>query len=375
MPDALSTTIPIWCAVLNLALLPSHPLSHELHLPPYITASTHSQIAALLPDFLSSLQSLHLRSFSPSLSASSTTTATSTTTASPTLVLTKPLRPFWITQDSLLPDEPVAAGALFEEYRPVICCTASRRVLAGSEADEQGYIQGAGDDTENWAHGLTPTVYWTNMDALLEAAEVDVPDIIKSLLEKQEKGSTADGGVRGRVKVTPRISVCPLPLHSRVRNGNVMHDNNTDDECHICLTTETTVSGTWVKSKGNMQAGVGRGKAGSRRLRQDGLSVICRFASEALTRNPQAEMVVACESGKDLSVGVALALDCYLFEDDGRLRTVSNDNDNDNDNVNVDFTKTTIRARLGGIMTACPDGNPSRATLQAVNSFLMDQKG
>ncbi|KAL6354125.1 hypothetical protein LRP88_12459 [Fusarium phalaenopsidis] len=49
MPDALSTTVPIWCTVINMALLPSHPLSPNLHLPPFLPPSTHAQITALLP--------------------------------------------------------------------------------------------------------------------------------------------------------------------------------------------------------------------------------------------------------------------------------------------------------------------------------------
>jgi tRNA A64-2'-O-ribosylphosphate transferase len=36
------------------------------------------------------------------------------------------------------------------------------------------------------------------------------------------------------------------------------------------------------------------------------------------------------------------------------------------------FTKSLVKIRLGSIMTTFPEANPSRATLQSVNSFLMD---
>jgi tRNA A64-2'-O-ribosylphosphate transferase len=62
---------------------------------------------------------------------------------------------------------------IFEDYHPVICCTVSRRV-AGGELSEGGYIQGAGDDTENWAHGLSPPVFWANREVLLSTPEAEL---------------------------------------------------------------------------------------------------------------------------------------------------------------------------------------------------------
>ena len=60
----------------------------------------------------------------------------------------KPLRPLWITQDSVLPD----IRPLSEAYHPVVLCTASRRVVSGFEMAGYEYIQGAGDDSEGWSH-------------------------------------------------------------------------------------------------------------------------------------------------------------------------------------------------------------------------------
>lgn len=74
------------------------------------------------------------------------------------------------------------------------------------------------------------------------------------------------------------------------------------------------------------------------------------------------KVVILCETGRDLSVGVALAVYCWSFDDDGNIRT---------DRENTIFNKAMIRVRLGRIMTAMPNANPNRATLQSVNSFLM----
>src|SRR6266487_750297 len=138
MPDALSKTIPIWCSVLNRLLFPIETQFHQTYTPPQVVSqSEHAQIDALLPSFLRALQALNipietLRSH-----------------------ISKPLRPIWVTPESDL----AKTSGIFEDFHPIICCTVSRRV-SGGEISEGGYIQGAGDDTENWAHGLTPSIFW-----------------------------------------------------------------------------------------------------------------------------------------------------------------------------------------------------------------------
>ncbi|PTB42284.1 hypothetical protein M441DRAFT_190815 [Trichoderma asperellum CBS 433.97] len=348
MPDALSTTIPIWCAVINRALLPDHPLSSKLFLPPYLPASTHSQILALIPSFLSSLKELNL-----TLPKS----------------LTKPLRPLWITQESSLPvsldsdeenhedSEDHHENVIFEDFRPVICCTASRRVI-GSEVDEGGYIQGAGDDTENWALGLTPDVFWANTTALLSAPEADLPDLIVRLVEEAKVKRQAGEGSQTalpRKQLTPHISQ--------------------EDECLILLTDASpTPKESWIQSPTHIRVDLGKHKTASRNLRL-ALPEICSFTAQFLQKqnsgldssangtNQPPQIVVACDSGKDLSVGVALALSCYLFDDQGNFRVPDE---------TASFTKTLVKIRLGTIMTVYPEANPSRTTLQSVNSFLMD---
>ncbi|KAL6875421.1 tRNA A64-2'-O-ribosylphosphate transferase [Trichoderma longibrachiatum] len=393
MPDALSTTIPIWCTVLNLALLPSHPLSPKLFLPPYLPASTHAQITALIPSFLSSLKELNL--------------------ALPTS-LTKPLRPLWITQDSTLPPPPPDSddddddetgdkeeedrGVIFQDYRPVICCTASRRVV-GSEVDEGGYIQGAADDTENWAMGLTPDVFWANTQTLLSASEAELPDLIVRLVQEAKVARTASSGDGAedqaslpRKQLTPYISVRPLsPLDfspsppqppTPSSPSKETEAKASSSECLILLTETQTPKESWLLSPTLLRVGLGKHKTASRNLRL-ALPEICSFAAQFLAANKQPlddavadadgkqqqqqqkppQIVVACDSGKDLSVGVALALSCYLFDDKGRVRVPDG---------SVSFTKTLVKMRLGAVMTAYPEANPSRSTLQSVNSFLMD---
>ncbi|KGQ10221.1 hypothetical protein BBAD15_g4438 [Beauveria bassiana D1-5] len=347
MPDALSTTIPVWCAVLNRVLLPQHPLSQKLFLPPSLPPTTHAQITALLPGFVASLEALTL----PLPRG-----------------LSKPLRPLWITQDSVLPGEEddgedKGSSAIFEDYRPVICCTASRRV-AGSEMEEGGYIQGAGDDTENWAHGLTPPVFWAHADRLLETAEAELPALIKQLVEEDAAATHASTtGSEAHTQLAPGIYVCPTSAATCPRV------EESSEECHIQLLPSASPQESWVKGPRLMQVGLGNSKAGSRNLRL-ALPHICAFAREYMRGGGGGNekiFVVSCESGKDFSVGTALALSCLLLDDAGSpLR------EEGGRGARVGFTKTLVKSRLGGFMTAFPAANPSRATLQSVNSFLMD---
>lgn len=53
MPDALSKTVPIWCAVMNRLLFPEMPESHLLQTPSCVVGrSEHAQIEAELGSFV-----------------------------------------------------------------------------------------------------------------------------------------------------------------------------------------------------------------------------------------------------------------------------------------------------------------------------------
>lgn len=53
MPDALSKTVPIWCAIINRALFEHHPSVQELYTPKDVVGeSEHAQIKARLNGFL-----------------------------------------------------------------------------------------------------------------------------------------------------------------------------------------------------------------------------------------------------------------------------------------------------------------------------------
>lgn len=357
MPDALSKTIPTWCAVLNQTLFPSHPSSHDLHVPPTVVSSSEaSQMTSHLPFFLTSL--LALQPDLPALRQH----------------IQKPLRPLWVTPDDDLTPEMLAE--IKTRYHPVVCCTSSRRVV-GTEMSEEGYIQGAGDDTENWAHGLTAPLFWANQSRLLETPEGHLPGLIEELVANSEAGGQAVGELK---RVAPRLLVGALSAEEEALRS--ASSSSKKEVCVVSLVPKTTEKETWEKSKRHMEVGLGKSKTASRFLRE-ALPSICDFVSRFLQepadhdaeteigtgtgagRDANKAVVLLCESGRDLSVGVALALYCWCFADSaGTVRSAEDQEQNHN--------KPSIRVKLGHIMTAFPDANPSRATLQSVNSFLMD---
>ncbi|KAI1776202.1 initiator tRNA phosphoribosyl transferase [Hypoxylon cercidicola] len=337
MPDALSKTVPIWCCVLNRVLFPDDVDRHELFTPPNaVSRSEHAQIEARIPEHVASLKALGVD------------------VDALRRQLRKPVRPVWVTQESQL----VPTDEVFEDFHPVICCTSSRRVLGG-EMSEGGYIQGAGDDTENWALGLTPPVFWRHADVLLSTPEPELSDLVRSLVADHD----ADVDTAGPKQVAPCLFVGCLPLTNQPSPST----------CTVAIYSKTTDASSWVKSPSLMEVGVGKHKLASRNLRLALPSIsdfVQRFierpdpsvGSGAAGSSEPRRVLVACETGKDISVGVALALLCRHFDDEGNfcVRPPSEG-----------YTKSDIRVRLSRIMTQFPEANPSRTTLQSVNSFLM----
>lgn len=340
MPDALSKTIPIWCSIINRALFPNDPEYHDLYTPPQVVStSEHAQIAALLDDFLKSFLALDIN----------ITTLREH--------ISKPIRPMWLTPESQITD----VEQVFGDYHPVICCTASRRV-AGGEVSEGGYIQGSGDDTENWACGLTPLVFWSNRELLLSTPESDLPDLI---IQLASKSTDAEGNCAALTPIAPTSSLYVISLATLVAQPAEI--------CSIVIVLSSIITdpNTWQTAPNKIEVGVGSGKIGSRNLRA-GLPQIVAFVKKSLSRissetESPVKIFMVSQGGKDLSIGVALTLLCLLYDGKGGLMEPNASP------ADLDIDKTYIRRRLGWIMTVMPDANPSRSTLQSVNSYLMER--
>ncbi|KAJ4302602.1 tRNA A64-2'-O-ribosylphosphate transferase [Kalmusia sp. IMI 367209] len=324
MPDALSKTIPIWCCVMNRAIFAEYG-EHEFHTPPQaVSKSEHAQIEKRIDGFVREFLGI----CKPDISLLRRK-------------LQKPLRPMWILQDSSLPDTIPS----FPDFHPVVLCTASRRVH-GAEGSEGGYIQGAADDHEAWSQGLTPTLFWSNKEKLLSTNEEHLPDLIKKLIV-EEKGQDAMP-----ILVKPTSSLYIANVHNvKIQSFDVII--SCTPEPLPALAPEAT------KPRKHLYLPCQTGKLGSRDLRTQ----LPRLPIFFTTLSSYPGRILICDpTGKDLAVGVALAILCLYTDSHGTIYR---------DPTCAKIDKSFIKQRFTWLTTTHPTLNPPRGTLQSINAFLM----
>jgi tRNA A64-2'-O-ribosylphosphate transferase len=337
MPDALSRTAPIWCAVMNRVLFPEETKDHRLQTPPTcVSQSEHSQIKGRINAFVQEFHGLEL---DLSLIKSK---------------LNKPLRPIWITRNSLLPSE----IPQFSDCYPIILCTASRNFI-GAEHSAAGYTQGAGDDSESWAYGLTPPIFWQHKTTLLDTTEDDLPTIITHLIQQNHSENEHEKGEFVLIGPTSQLCIGPTKGLSNL-------ELREDDLVISCSPQADQTLKVLLKSR-YLHLKCRPHKLGSRDLRPQIIQIPAFIAQHETIGT----IYVSCETGADLSVGVALALLCLYFESDGicLVRRTTADGA-PCPHAASKISKTFIRQRLSWIMTTMPYASPSRTTLQSVNDFL-----
>lgn len=378
MPDALSKTIPIWCCVLNNLLFPQYSstafnsativkpeamsidvqnhslVSHPLETPPNIISQTeHFQILAKLPILIQQAHNLkldlpHLR----------------------TVLNGKPLRLRYTTPDR--PFTPSSLAQLQDDAKDsqiILCCSASYHTTSPFE----GYIQGAGDDSENWAHGLTPRAFWTRKNELMHAADEGdwvLTETIKKIVADEQAALRAMGeGPEEETTKPTKLGKMELYVGPGPATGGVMHGF---DVVIVCADARPSDDGIIrnLQQQADPRAKIlrlpcGQGKNGSRALRTCLPRLLIPFIESlnlAVSR-----ILVVCDTGGDLSVGVALVLACLYFDDLGYMQSQRKGG------INKDF----IDRRLIHIVAALHPPAPShlsRATFQSVKAFLMPGK-
>ena len=182
-PDALSKTVPIWAATLNLAVAMHrdeqgwpHVLAPEwragVALPPWVGENEAAGINTRLSEWTAALA------------------AVGADVAGLSAALVKPLRVLWLSQASPLWGLPDPAALPFT---PVICVSAStplsghgHRRTHDEQSEDVGvqglpelsasrtysYVPGAGDDEEAWSRGLTPALFWRHRAQLLRSDDL-----------------------------------------------------------------------------------------------------------------------------------------------------------------------------------------------------------
>ena len=380
MPDAFAKTVPIWAVVMNIVLFPDVPKSHTFQRPPEpygLGDSEVSQIEKRLDGFVKALKSLNLD------------------LQGLRQELEMPMKLSWRVNDLATSSRDLGndsrSEACLENYHRVILCSASRRVL-GAEMSEAAYIQGAGDDSEGWSRGLTPTLFWQHKDALLNTPESELENLIQVLIADARKDRK--GTVAVRIAPTSNLYIAKASIDDLVvptsptfgANATPTEDQWGNRPGHKAvkkfdMVISCSKSGVSHPGGGAIDLACRTGKLGSRDLR-DKLGPVQEFAKLGLKRDPTASILITCETGRDLCVGVALILLCLFYDDEGNVmlrpdpRTFSKvDSNGDHvwSSVIETMDKSFIRRRLAWIVSSHSDANPSRTTLQSINSFLIER--
>ncbi|CEL57117.1 tRNA A64-2'-O-ribosylphosphate transferase OS=Saccharomyces cerevisiae (strain ATCC 204508 / S288c) GN=RIT1 PE=1 SV=3 [Rhizoctonia solani AG-1 IB] len=330
-PDALSRTVPIWCAVINRVLGLEGEHSGLFTPPDSVSPSEHAQ----MEDGISKWAEL--------LNASEYTLP----------ALTKPLRPFWISPDSSNPRPPTVDDS--SHFYAIVCLSASQRVQDGVDR-RLGfiYVQGSGDDHEMWSKGLTPDLFWRHKDKLLACDQTDLEDEITQILEdtRNSEGIALLNPIRpvhGRILVGTRAANHPMYLGDLDTCAMLILTSNVSDVQQPENSTPTTLS---VRSFYPKQHPT--------EFLTHTLPISLEFIRTHLEL-PGSRVCILCKDAKDLSVGIATAAITLYFNEAGYFVR----------DINRLVTKDMAKRRLQWVLSSCPGANPSRATLKRVNEYLM----
>lgn len=371
MPDALLKTIPIWCAVINSILFEGTTLEDQdlkvlasnnwlVQFHEIISNYEFSSMVDRIPSFVQEVKRLGLFDQEQLLTA---------------LGSRKPLLPVWFYHGKTNQELQLS------QYFYICCLTASKRteltITVRTIVDDQvkatswSYIQGSGDDHELWATEnicggkLLPQYFW-NYLYNSQIIDNDTGYIYDWLGEDElvEKINDIDDKI-----LSTKSNVLDLDL-SYVKNET----NNTnialgviefDVEYPLLLKSYPEIKQLIVMSKHKIvnipdtpsikifQLDLDSSKKGSKKLREIFPQVIPDLSIEQ-------NITILCDNGKDLSPGFTVLLLCKFYDLDWKLLTESS-------KINKDLVKKQLNL-LGKVRKV----NPSRNTLQSVNSYLMN---
>ena len=406
MPDALSKTIPIWTCVINRALFPDG--HHELFTPPsIISRSEHAQIEALIPGFVDAF--LALRPDVNNLRQK---------------LQDKPMRCLWVTPESQVPDatdadddeEKTKTGGgkrdVFGGHaHPVILVTASRHVVegetgafaSGSKVSGVGstsyvYIQGAADDTENWARGLTAAMWWRFRSKLLGAAGDDeaelervVGDIVSAAADDgaaQEQSLSASllcmrgdcwrenmmvegkgGGRDQAVSVGSGLWIGKLPL------GNDGGDSGWGGTCRVLVVSDATSPEVWKVSPSKMVVGLGAKPKIAGKLLRRALPFIHEFVAAWMSLSLSSSSSSSPSPSSPLKLGGDDAKKGVTGGGGGRRRQRASEALPNKHHLSIPAQSLEISGR-GHIVVSCPTGTDlSVGVALALRCCLVDDDG
>ncbi|KAK9456311.1 tRNA A64-2'-O-ribosylphosphate transferase [Dipodascopsis uninucleata] len=346
MPDSFSKTIPIWCAVINAAIFESDNKESIKYLftpPNAVSSSERAQIEFLLPQWIKQFHSsgVDISDLRNRMNC-------------------KPLRPLWVTPEHNIPE----TIPQFTGFYPIVLCTASKMVLDGQERrNGYTYVQGAADDHEEWTtEKLTPDLFWKNKQLMEAVSDGEIEQLVAEI-------------TIGNNRVTPLSATLSDEADmSSISNtgiyiGRRIHERADEDfiKTMKALEIDTVIdvsTATDIPSSQKLKvfhSGLPEGKKGSKLFRTVLPKILQFYDEHGISKN---RIGIFCDTGGDLSVGIALAIMSLHYDDNGSKLPKD---------VKHPVNKDLITKRLTTIVCQ-RKVNPSRATLLSVNSVLMGWK-
>lgn len=383
MPDALSKTIPIWCAVINEAARYSHGLSSSFKntfriADHVISDSERDQIKSRIDGWVEDLLDSDLQ----------------------VPKLEKPLKPIFVSRSHVDAEiKRIQSGNA--DFYPVILISASPMVSTpdpnpkqhslpanvsgeglGLQQDveesrkdaEYVYVQGSGDDEEMWSFELTPKLLWQqeNLRQILETRgnERALQHCLKTLV-LQERLSNMSVGVLDTLAADVQIGLFGLWFGRRSKS----HKFGELEREKYGLIVHSDAKAEENEEKINeLKLGLENGKRGLHEFRK----CITKVIAAAQATLPRPILICSSENdgiGYDLNGSLAVCILSTCFDEGKRQLDGSVlKQDLPNAYIPADLIKDDVQKRLQWITTFVPQAKPpSRKHMLRINEVLLSQ--
>ncbi|EFP81001.2 initiator tRNA phosphoribosyl transferase [Puccinia graminis f. sp. tritici CRL 75-36-700-3] len=356
-PDALSKTVPLWCAVLNAGrakLLDRHPIAPKLqsawqrHMSSTglttpvnaVRSSEHDQIQRLVDGWADQLL------------------ASSFNIEDTLAQLDRPLKPIWVSPASDLGKDSMEDSNALDFY-PVICLSASKYLGDHASLDRAGgfdYIQGAGDDHEGWSRGLTPKLFWENRLQLLSANRPELDSLIDRIVSSSLDNTSSNFK---RVEVfevrATKLFIC-LP-------NDLDNNRPTEDELDVIISGGNSIELKCKKYK--LENTVAVSKSRAMKNFSTALSSVLPDCTQMMRERKAVRLTAIgpnLNESKEMMVAIGLCLLVNVFDDQGLHRKEAPQR----------IEKVDVRHRLHWMIEASKGTiNPPRSILKRVNNYLI----
>ena len=219
------------------------------------------------------------------------------------------------------------------DFLPIVCVSASKQIQQGTERRSSGfaYVQGSGDDHELWgmvrsvssiarycfnyfAQGLTSQLFWEHHQDLIAADRSQLSSLVSKIISTPPSASNSN---KTTTSMTPINRVGGRLLIGSIADVSNIVNINMEDNMEFIILTSSMLQDEPVSKSQKIYIPAVSGKIGQSYFLRTILPTTTELIRESLTEGKR--VCIACESGKDLSVGVALAALQLFFQDNGHL--------------------------------------------------------